>query len=208
VRLLALGAVLAVAVGLAVWLLRPRDEAKPVEARAAGPGELVYDTTGFEQIDALGGARHEYPARTNVSVRRSGEGCTVFRWRPLEGRIYEWELCGGDLRRFTELHRFFGNDDRRSYRCEARSSIEAGWHCSALGTTETATVVLSEPRHVRLRTVLTGKTTGSGMREVWLRADGVPLRMLVENVSATPSVLGAVHYRERYELRLRGSSPG
>jgi hypothetical protein len=201
-------ALLLAAAALALWLLLPRDESTPVEARAAGPGELVYETSGFEEVDALGGARHEYPSSTNVSVRRTGAGCTVFRWRPLEHRVYEWELCGRELERFTEVHRFFGNDDRRTYQCEPDSSFEAGWRCSARGTTETATVVSSEAGHVRLRTVLSGQTTGSGLREMWLRADGVPLRVVVENESATPSLLGAVHYRERYELRLTGPSRG
>jgi len=170
---------------------------------------LVYDTTGFEEVDAFGGARHDYPSRTTISVRRDA-GCSVFRWRPFAERFYEWQLCGRRLRRFTELHRFFGRDDRRTYVCDGQSSLDRGWRCTARGTAETARVVASGQGHVRLRTELTGETTGSGTREVWLRADGVPERMIVENQSTTPSFLGDVHYRERYELRLRrgGPSPG
>ena len=50
---------------------------------------------------------------------------------------------------------------------------------------------------------MTGETTGSGTRKYSLRPDGVPTRMVIENESTTPSFLGDVHYRERYELRLR-----
>ena len=77
--------------------------------------------------------------------------------------------------------------------------------------TETGRVVASGPGHVRIVTELTGETTGSGLRDQWLRSDGVPRRLVVENESTTPSFLGDVHYRERYELRLRPAeapSPG
>jgi hypothetical protein len=200
--------VLLVAAAGAAWWFWPRDETKPILAAPTRPGLLVYETSGFESVDAFGGSRHTYPARTNVAVLRTDPGCTIFRWRPLEGRLYEWELCGKRLVRFTELHRFFGRDDRRTYRCDARSSLQRGWRCTAGDTTETARVVSSSARHVRLRTTLTGNSKGSGLHDLRFRADGVPLRMLVENESATPSFLGAVHYRERYELRLVAPSRG
>ena len=203
-------ALLLVAVlGIAAWQLVPRDETTPAPAVADRAGVYVYETTGFESVDAFGGARHAYPRRTTISIRRA-DGCTIFRWQPFTQRFYEWETCGTRLRRFGELHRFFGRDDRRTYRCDATSSLQRGWRCTAQGTTETARVLSSGPHHVRLRTELTGETSGTGLREVWPRADGVPRRMVVENESTSPSFLGDVHYRERYELRLRpgGSSPG
>jgi len=203
-------ALLLVAVlGIAAWQLVPRDETTPAPAVADRAGVYVYETTGFESVDAFGGARHAYPRRTTISIRRA-DGCTIFRWQPFTQRFYEWETCGTRLRRFGELHRFFGRDDRRTYRCDATSSLRRGWRCTAQGTTETARVLSSGPHHVRLRTELTGETSGTGLREVWPRADGVPRRMVVENESTSPSFLGDVHYRERYELRLRpgGSSPG
>jgi hypothetical protein len=208
-RILVVGGLLVLAgAAVATWQLLPRDSATPLAVAGARPGIFVYDTTGFEQVDAFGGARHDYPARTTIAVRRAEGGCSVFRWRPLAERFYEWKLCGRQLRRFTELHRFFGRDDRRTYRCDDESSLERGWSCTAQGTTETARVVSSGRSHVLLRTELTGETTGSGTRELWLRPDGVPRRLVVENESTTPSFLGDVHYRERYELRLRpgGSS--
>jgi hypothetical protein len=208
--LLAAALVVLAALGLAAWKLWPRDTTTPVPAAAARPGLFVYDTTGFEEVDAFGGARHEYPARTTVSVHTTADGCTVYRWRPFTERFWEWETCGTRLRRFAELHRFFGRDDRRTYRCDATSTLRTGWRCTAQGTTETARVVASGPAHVRLRTTLAGNTTGTGLRELWLRPDGVPRRMVVENESTTPSFLGDVHYRERFRLRISpaGSSRG
>jgi hypothetical protein len=198
----ALALLLVALVAAAVWQLLPRDETTAAPIAAARPGTYVYDTTGFESVDALGGARHAYPERTTISVRRAN-GCTTFRWQPFTQRFYDWQTCGTRLRGFGELHRFFDRDDRRTYRCDETSSLEGGWRCTAQGTTETARVASSAPHHVRLRTELTGKTAGTGLREIWLRADGVPRRMIVENESTSPSFLGDVHYRERYELRLR-----
>jgi hypothetical protein len=193
----------AAGVGVAVWRLLPRDTTTPAPAAVGRPGVFVYDTTGFESVDAFGGARHEYPARTTISVRTAADGCKVFRWRPFAERFWEWETCGGRLARFAELHRFFGRDDRRTWLCGEGSTLQRGWRCSAGGTTETARVVAAERSSIRLQTGMTGETTGSGTREYSLRPDGVPTRMVVENESTSPSFLGDVHYRERYELRLR-----
>lgn len=173
-----------------------------------GRGVFAYDTSGFEEVDVLGGARHDYPQRTTIAVRRAGCGL-VLRWQPFEERLQEWELCDGRrLRRITERHQFFGNDDRRTYRCDAASRFDGAYRCSAGDTTEVARVVSSEDGHVLLETRISGGTTGSGIRELWLRPDGTPLRLRVENENTTPSLVGPVHYRERYELRLAAPSQG
>lgn len=207
-RLAAAGLVLAVGAAAAVWRLLPQDEITPVRAQALGPGVFAYETSGFEEVDALGGARHEYPARTTIVVRRAGCGL-VLRWQPFEERLQEWELCDGlRLRRITERHRFFGTDDRRTYRCDPSSRLDGAYRCTTGETTEVGRVVSSEDGHARLKTRISGGTTGSGTREVWLRADGVPLRLAAENENTTPSLVGPVHYRERYELRLAEPSQG
>jgi len=195
-----------VGAAVAAWQLWPRDETAPAPAAAPGPDRFLYDTTGFESVDAFGGARHEYPARTTISVRTTAGGCRVYRWQPFAQRYWEWETCGRRLVRFGELHRFFGRDDRRDWRCGATSTLAGGWRCTSQGTVETGTVVSPG----RVATKMMGETTGGGLRELRLSADGVPSRLLVENESTTPSFLGDVHYRERYELRLgpEGPSPG
>ena len=107
----------------------------------------------------------------------------------------------------AELHRFFGRDDKRDWRCDETSTLTGGWRCTARGTTEIGRA--DSPG--RITTRMTGETSGSGLRAIQLRSDGVLRRLIVENESTTPSFLGDVHYRERYELRLRppaGSSPG
>lgn len=47
------------------------------------PGVYTYDTTGGEQIDALGGAKHSYPASTTITIWDDGCGQRM-RWAPLE----------------------------------------------------------------------------------------------------------------------------
>jgi hypothetical protein len=207
-NLLAGGLVLLLVAGAAAWRLVPRDEVTPAAAEPLRAGVFAYDTTGFEEVDILGGARHEYPRRTTIVVRRAGCGL-VLRWQPFEERLQEWELCDGlRLRRITERHEFFGNDDRRTYRCDASSRFDGAYRCSTGETTEVARVVSSEGRRARLATRLSGGSTGSGTRELWLRPDGVPLRLAVENENTTPSLVGPVHYRERYELTLAEPSQG
>lgn len=61
---------------------------------------------------------------------------------------------------------------------------------------------------MRLRTRLRGESNGTGTRELWLRDDDVPKRMVVENRNATPSFVGPVNYLERYELELAEPSRG
>ena len=108
VLIVVLAVLAAVGAAATIWKLLPRDTTTPAPAAADRPGVFVYDTTGFESVDAFGGARHEYPARTTISQRTTADGCTAFRWRPFRDRFWEWVTCGERLVRFAELHRFFG----------------------------------------------------------------------------------------------------
>ena len=207
-------------VGVAVWRLLPRDTATPA-VQATGAHAYAYRTTGFEEIDAFGGARHDYPKRTAIVVRQTDCG-VVLTWRPLEERMTRWELCrserGWVLRGFSELHTFFGRRDRRIYRCRSGSLLVHA-SCSAGDTTETAegttvgteTLTIGgrqvEALHLKLRTRLAGKTRGTGTRELWLRSDGLPVRWILTNESATPSPVGDVNYRERLVLTLISLEP-
>ena len=207
--------------GVAVWRLLPRDTATPI-VQATGARAYAYRTTGFEEIDAFGGARHDYPKTTAIVVRSTDCG-VVLTSRPFEERMTTWALCrsarGWVLRGFSELHTFFGRRDERIYRCQSGSQVVEAT-CSAGDTTETAegTTVSTEmltiggrqvkTLHLSVRTRLEGKTRGTGTRELWLRSDGLPVRWILTNESATPSLVGDVHYRERLELTLLSLTPG
>jgi hypothetical protein len=65
-----------------------------------------------------------------------------------------------------------------------------------------------ETVHIRIATTLSGESRGGGSRDYWLaRATGLPVRQLVTNRNVTPSALGEVTYRERYELSLVSVDP-
>lgn len=43
------------------------------------PGVYLYESSGFDSVDALTGARHDYPAQTTVTITTEGCGVRV-RW--------------------------------------------------------------------------------------------------------------------------------
>lgn len=92
----------------------------PLDAALPAPGVYTYATSGSEAVDALGGTTHDYPATSTVTVRPAGCGVSV-RWDAIEERWEEYLLCDDDgalvLTRYATFHRFFGQDDRRDYRC-------------------------------------------------------------------------------------------
>ena len=89
-------------------------------------GVYVYATTGSESISALGGAKHDYPAKTSITATQVPCGMR-YQWSPLEDRSTSWTFCstaaGIDLRVAEERHTFFGQGDRAVYRCSGRLLI-------------------------------------------------------------------------------------
>jgi hypothetical protein len=235
---------------LAVWWFVLRDTPAPISVEevvagfresaeeggaAAGlpePGVYVYTATGSESVDALIGSVHEYPATMTVTVLHEGCGL-VLRWSFLEGRSTTREYCpssaGLELRRQTEIHTFFGNEETTDYRCDPgslerpagdRAGATLGWRCSTGTKTETAegevagvetlTVAGAEVEtiHLRAETLLEGVTRGAGGLEVWLdRSTGLLVRQLTWNDNVTDSAVGDVRYQERYELALTSLEP-
>ena len=203
----------------------------------AGQGDaadvLVYEykTTGYEEIDALGGARHNYPEQTFLTIRPGGCG-QILRWQAIEERWTSWEVCDPDrmtVGNVDSFHSWFGVADLQQYQCpEAAAYLPATadvtewtFTCSADNRAEetTATVVGVETveiggigvetLHVRFTTVLSGESTGSDETERWFAIDE---SLLVKEVSTThsasTSLIGTVEYTEHYEIVLEDLSPG
>ncbi len=194
-------------------------------------GVYVYATRGSEKVDTFLSPSHTYPERTVLSVLRSP--CGYFeRWTPLEGRTTERELCVSPrevrLDHYKEVHTFLGSEDVRDYVCSndavlfpTEVSLDTRWSftCDAGHTAETWSggVVAIDTRdplltgdvvHVRFDTVLTGRTTGTSVKEFWLReSDGLLVRESVVNESATDTAIGDVHYEETYLLELTSTTP-
>jgi len=201
-------------------------------AGAQPEGTYRYATTGFERIGGPLPGRLRYPATTTVTVEHSG--CIVGeRWSARPERYAEWRYCVGErtwrLRSVTDYHEFFGNVERRTYRCSGRAvprpaRIEEGYtwtdRCRAARTTAVARGTVagagrvtvdgeSVPAvHLRVRTRLRGDVRGAYTMESWLRhSDGLLLRRAFTSDSRVDSVVGPVPAHEEYELRLRSLEP-
>ncbi len=235
---MAVGVVAVGAVAVAWFILR--DTVTPVDTAAvegafAGevgmspgdPGVYRYATTGFEEIDALAGARHDYPAETFMTIE-DGPCGPVVRWDALEERWIDWEHCGSALAVTTSqsFHQWFGVPDLETESCGAGRPISGAigsavtTTCDAGGEIETydsevvalesmeiAGVTL-ETVHLRRTSELSGESSGSAVVDVWRLIDSpLIVRMEVSRHSSTPSPVGAVNYEEEFTLLLVSSQP-
>ena len=203
------------------------------DAQTQPTGVYRYATEGFERIGGPLPGRLAYPATTTVAVGRSG--CTLSeRWEARPERYAEWRYCvtgtNWRLRSVTDYHEFFGNAQRRAYRCSGRAvprpaRIEEGFRwtdrCRARSTTAVARgEVLAGARvrvngkrvaavRLRVRTRLGGDVRGAYTMDSWLRrTDGLLLRRTFTGDSRVDAIIGAVPAHEEYELRLRSLTPG
>jgi hypothetical protein len=195
-------------------------------------GVYVYTTTGFENVDALAGARHPYPAQTTITVTQEGCGLRTV-WRPLEQRTDDGITCiQGDrllAARFVTAHEFFQKKDRRDFRCAAatllmpvRPAAGQTWtmHCRSEDTTSVSRgqVIGIEDLdiggrmvstvHVRLVSTLRGGSNGTRTADAWLLpSNGLMVRTIARARISARSVLGNVHYAEDYEMNLTSLEP-
>jgi hypothetical protein len=216
------------------------DRATPVDARdVAGsldraivgehPGEYglyVYETTGHETTDALGGGRHDYPAETYLTIVPGGCG-TLVRWQALAERWTEWEICDdGTLAGWESYHEWFGVGNLDDWTCPAPPPVigEPGesWPaiCAEEGRTQSMrfdvvgleTLVVGgeevETLHVRQTDASTGDTDGEGTADVWiLPGTLLVVQRVAGSVSVTESRIGPVRYAEEYRLKLTSMTP-
>jgi hypothetical protein len=221
-----------------------RPERTPVAAQAppapgaAGDGGEVpvgvyrYATEGFEEVDALGGARHDYPATTTVTYARADCG-TEERWQPLRERVGAATSCpgaeGDEVRATYQRREFFGQSQEKSYRCDPGLLLRPAeprpgrtWRGTCRSADSTAAfsgrvvaleeLVVDGTRvpvvRVRLDGTLTGSTRGRSDREVWLRrADGLLVQAVGRTDTDADTPGGTVRYRESYRLRLLSLQP-
>jgi hypothetical protein len=210
------------------------------QERPAQPGATTqpsgvyrYATEGFERIGGPLPGRLSYPRTTKITVERYG--CTLSeRWEARPERYAEWRYCvtGATwrLRSVTDYHEFFGNAQRRAYRCSGRpvprpARIREGFswtdRCRARRTTAVARgeVVAHEQVavggedvgavHLRVRTRLGGDVRVAYTMDSWLRrTDGLLLRRSFRGDSRVEAIVGSVPAHEEYELRLRWLQPG
>ena len=205
----------------------------PSASRAPEPGVYVYDTSGYEEVDALGGARHDYPAETTITYTTSECG-TVERWAPLTQRADSRLLCpaaaGDALQWFRTEREFFGQTVDFRFDCPANSIVrptaptpgeEFSFTCrSKNDDVSTATVTVHDPVpftvgdqtitavHVELRS--TSQGNGQARTEVAMLLhpeSGLVLSRTVATDAEARSAAGTSSYTERYTIRLRSLEP-
>ena len=191
------------------------------------PGVYRYLTTGFEEVDALSGGRHEYPAETFMTITLSDCG-PVVRWDALAERWIDWEHCGSNLAvtASATYHEWFGIPDLEEEVCaEPRRVAGAAGDltttvCDTQGTLEAyETLIVGqqvlevgglpvETTHLRRTSSLSRGSTGTAVVDVW-RVSGTALivRMEVSRSSVTSSAIGDVTYIEEFTLNLVGLTP-
>jgi hypothetical protein len=214
----------------------PTTAPEPVEAFVVGnapgdPGLYVYTTTGGEEIDALGGARHDYPAETFMTIQPGGCGL-IQRWTALEERWDEIELCPGEgglfQARYDAFHKWFGQSDLQEFACDAPAALvvpvdvdaSSGFDCTNDERTEVYKVeVIGEEAvtidgsdvaalHIRVTSVLSRGSQGTSSTDTWyLPGTPLVLRRMATRSSVNDSAIGDVSYNEGYEITLVSLAP-
>lgn len=170
------------------------------------PGVYRYVTAGYESVDVLGGARHDYPAETTITVVPDGCG-VLLRWDALAERRDEWRLfatADGIVLQpdGLQFHEFFGSADD-----EAWAPL---WE--VLDTSEQVVDGAAvEVAHVRM-TVASDNGAGGGLGEHtvidWhLDATGLPVSACGTKDSVSSSPIGDVDYHETFTLQLASLTP-
>lgn len=206
----------------------------PDSLRVAAAGVYVYDTAGGESIDALGGASHDYPAETTVTVRSTDCGAT-YRWVAIEERSELLDVCVVDgalsLRGYVADHEFFSQGDNKPLACDApvvllAPGLEPGVTtgvCRGAGLVEELTVVVDTAELVTVGTaeveavpvqidVVVGPPDGhtQGASSTRLLIDpvtGVLVGWSETTTTTADSQVGSVDYEETFELRLTSLDP-
>ena len=194
-------------------------------------GVYQYATTGFDAVDVLTGARHEYPAVTTITV--TPEGCGVrLRWDVAVERWATWDWCldGAAVRLdgWSGHHEFFDVAATNDYVCSGEPrplDAEPGttWQMVCRiedrdTSTYTGTVmartsvtiggVAVPALHVRYDVVVEGVSTGTQTIEGWYRlTDGLPLRETTTTNTSQDTPVGRSGFEERSTIELMSLTP-
>ena len=204
-------------------------------ASGHGPGALngvyIYATKGSESINALGGAKHIYPAKTSITAIEVPCGIQL-RWAALEKRSTTWTFCstaaGTELRISDERHAFFNLSDHAVYVCSGRLLIPKQpvtgatrpFSCHSSRNLEvgvarvigrgTVAVGGRPVRAIHVSTDLTIRSRDSGSETIdwWLdTATALPLSIELRSRTSRKMWVGRVRYHEDLNLRLLSLTP-
>jgi hypothetical protein len=222
--------------GAAGFLLFYRDHTTPVTAAdvaailelsdAGGSTIYAMDTIGFETVDALSGARHDYQP-TSYLVARSGGCGTLIRWQPIKERWTEWEYCSDrSLAGWTSYNEWFGVPNVDTWTCDSPipTSGDPGDVWSVRCTEEDASKMVHhevvgvealdigaqpvEVLHLRSWSGDADAPDEDDVADVWYVPDGPLLaRRTDRSTTTSPSRIGSVEYHEEYSITLASLTP-
>ena len=219
----------------------PVAAAHPASTAAASPGSSTpghvtegvyrYATSGHEQVDALGGARHDYPAESAVTYQRGGCG-DEDRWQPLKERYSSNTVCRGphglEARVSVQRRQFFGQSEEQDLVCapglllvpdQPRPGQVSSGSCRSDDTVVRLSITVRDVSpttvggrrvqavHVTVDARLTGSTRGTTHREEWFTPEGLLVRGTSTTETDRDTSAGVVHYSEVYDLRLDSLDP-
>jgi hypothetical protein len=195
------------------------------------PGVYQYATRGFDRVDALTGARHDYPEITTITVVPFGCGVRL-RWDVAVERWDSWDWCldGSGLRQtgWVGYHEFFGTPGQNDYACDGDPrplDAPAGtmWAMTCRMADRTATAVTgtvierttlmvagTEIPVLRLRyeVDVVGESTGHQSVEGWYRTtDGLPVREHLTITTKQDTAVGTTNFDETYTIDLLTATP-
>jgi hypothetical protein len=216
----------------------PRREAPTIDQSSPAPtlrrptdGVYPYETRGGGSTDAFGGARHDYPPETPVTVRHTACGY-VLRWQPLQQRWDEWEFCLTEtqlvLVRITTYIEFHRQSRRDDYACDPSPANPATDRPGSRRTTvcrsadarlETTSTVVAIGHadvggqdvpvlHVRNDTVASGSVDGKQTLDWWVhRETTLPVKLQRGADVSSNTPIGRVRYHEEYTSTARSLAP-
>lgn len=199
---------------------------------APSPGVYLYATDGHEDASALGGAHHQYPDTTTITVTATGCGYSM-RWDALQERYDQWSVCVSGRQLLVQTvemkHSFYGQNDVRDYTCAPLATFRPGAETAGTAVTGeckgsgddsmwSGHVVGIEPvvvggqavnaLHVTMREQLNGATSGTRQSDNWFAIDSGLLVKRVASVDGdSSSAVGRVHYTESVTLVLKSLTP-
>jgi hypothetical protein len=196
-------------------------------------GIYRYNTTGGENIDALDGATHDYPPETTITAVAGGCGVRL-RWDALRERRDEWALCstpdGIELQPDgVQYHEFFGQPDDEAVSCDRAVLVVPVAAANPGGVQSPSCTLADDPwlpswevlertarsiagteievQHVRMTVDDNDEYWEHTVVDWYLAATGLPVEVVCTKESKSPSPIGAVTYREQYNLQLVSTTP-
>lgn len=206
----------------------------PDALATASAGVYVYETAGAESIDALGGASHEYPTETTITVRSTACGAS-YRWVAIEERSEQMDICVIDgalaLSAYVADHEFFSQGDTKALVCDEpvvllTPGLDNGATtgvCRGDGLVEELTVVVGPVEAVQVGEDLVeaievvvdvvvgppeGHTQGASRTRLLLNPlSGAIVEWSETTMTTADSQVGSVDYTETFTLRLLSLQP-